>query len=153
MTLTIEALARPQYWSYSMFMHKTYKISNSNGLTGPAWDTDYATWAAASEAIRRAYQWDEVMLSDSYSLGNDYGTGDASAVSAYQSQADCDADPDGAHAPRIVEIARVEAEVGCEHTAGLDSDGACVDCDERCSLASVQDGACTDSECQLHGAA
>jgi hypothetical protein len=85
---------------------RTYKISNSNGLSGPVWDADYTTQDRAAEAIRRAYRWDEVVLSDSYSVGDDYGTGDASAVSAYQTQQDCDADPDGAHAPRIVEIVR-----------------------------------------------
>jgi hypothetical protein len=90
----------------------TYKISNSNGLSGVAWDHDYETQDEAAEAIRTAYGWDEVVLSDSYSVGNDYGTGDADAVSAYETQEECDADQDGAHAPRIVEI--VKPGVRCE---------------------------------------
>ena len=88
----------------------TYRIENSNGLNGPVWSSEYATQDRAAEAIRCAYGWDEVVLSDTYSMGDDYGTGDASAVSAYQSQADCDADPDGAHAPRIVEIVERRAQ-------------------------------------------
>lgn len=81
---------------------KTYSIGYTHGRT----DKDrYASLEAASREVRRAMGWDEVVLSDSYADtdGNGYET---TAWSAYESQERCDADSDGARAPRITAIDR-----------------------------------------------
>jgi hypothetical protein len=72
-----------------------FKIENSNGMDGPVWRRTYRTASEAAEAIRRAYGWDHVVMSSTYTVSN----GDA--CSAYATQEECDADETGAHAPRI----------------------------------------------------
>jgi hypothetical protein len=81
----------------------TYKISNAEGRQGRAWTAEYATREEAAQAIRQAMGWDAVVLSGSYAV--DAG----SAVSAYETQEECDADQTGAWAPRIVEAREIQA--------------------------------------------
>ena len=77
-----------------------YRISNAEGLTGGAWGATFATEDEAAEAIREAHGWDDVVVSESFAAGD----GNDSAVCAYETQEECDADEDGAHAPRITSV-------------------------------------------------
>lgn len=72
-----------------------YEISNANGMTGRAWTSTYDTQGDAAEALREAMGWSAIILSDAYA------TDRGDAVSAYETQSECDADQDGARAPRI----------------------------------------------------
>ncbi|HEX9156006.1 MAG TPA: hypothetical protein VF819_10605 [Nitrospira sp.] len=78
-----------------MATSKTYTISTTDGRQDRALGREYTTGDEAAEAIRRMMGWDEIYLSDSYAVDS----GDA--VSAYETQEACDADEEGAHAPRI----------------------------------------------------
>lgn len=77
-----------------------YTISNSNGLQGRAWTTEYDTETDALEALCAAMGWDadEAVCSESYTVG------EGTAVSVYKTQAEHDADETGAYAPRITEL-------------------------------------------------
>jgi hypothetical protein len=84
--------------------NKTYTIDNASGLQSRAWRQAYATQAAAAEALRAEMGWGEIVLSYSYAVD------EGDAVSAYETQAECDADDnDGMRAPRIVEHAVTDA--------------------------------------------
>jgi hypothetical protein len=83
-----------------MIMTKTYTIRNSNGLSGTRWTCEYASREAAADEIRMAYGWDQVVLSGGYSIDDAPGT---AAYSAYATQDDCGRDPDGGHAPQVIE--------------------------------------------------
>jgi len=84
----------------------TYRIQNSNGRQGVQWTLSYETRDNAAEGLRDAMGWDEIVLSPSYAISERVGDGDAAvAWSGYETRAECDADTDGAHAPRVVEVA------------------------------------------------
>ncbi len=72
-----------------------FTISNSNGNQSGPWRETYETQQGAVDAIAEAQGWGEPVVSESYTV--DAG----SAVSVYETQADCDADQDGAFAPRV----------------------------------------------------
>jgi hypothetical protein len=76
-----------------------YRISTSDGRQGRALDATYDTRDEAAEALRELMGWDEIALSDPYAVGDGHRT----AVSAYPTESECEADEDGAHAPRIGE--------------------------------------------------
>jgi len=93
-------------WTSSAFilipMSNTYKITNSNGMSGGVWSRVYGSRKAAAAAIAEAFGWDEAVLSPSWSDDEDN-----SCWSVYETQEECDADETGAHAPCIT---RHEAE-------------------------------------------
>ena len=73
----------------------TYFIATySNGTP----DSTHATEAEAVEEVVETMGWGEAYASDYYD------TDRGSAVSLYESAAECDADDEGAYAPRIVEV-------------------------------------------------
>lgn len=74
----------------------TYKITNSNGMSGGVWSRTYDSRKAAARAIAQAYGWDEVVLSPSWE--DDEGN---ACWSAYETRDECDADETGADAPCI----------------------------------------------------
>lgn len=74
-----------------------YKITNTNGKTGGNWRLSYLTREDAADAIGLAMGWDSVVLSESFAVD------DTTAWCVYESQEDCDADREGAYAPRVVE--------------------------------------------------
>lgn len=76
----------------------TYQIRNTEGRQGRAWTRTYDSLDEATEALRVELGWDGIVLSDSFAT--DLG----SAVCAYETQEECDADEEGAYAPRIVEV-------------------------------------------------
>lgn len=80
-------------------MTNEYKISNPNGLNGRAWDLTYPTAEAAAEAIRFAYQWDGIVLSDWFA------DDDGDSCCAYETEEQCRRDDTGAHAPWITKVA------------------------------------------------
>ncbi len=63
----------------------TYKITNSNGMSGGVWSRGYDSRDDAASAIAGAMGWDDVVLSHSW--GDD--------------EEACDADDTGAMAPTI----------------------------------------------------
>ena len=75
-----------------------YRISNSNGLSGQAWSEEYASEAEALAALCEAFNIDpsDAVTSERYTVDG------GSAVSVYDSQEACDADQEGAYAPRII---------------------------------------------------
>ena len=75
-----------------------FTISNSNGITGGAWAEEYDTQDDALDALCEAFgiDRDEAVTSDSYAVD------EGNAVSVYATEAECEADQDGAYAPRIV---------------------------------------------------
>ena len=75
-----------------------YTISNSNGNQSGPWRDRYATQEAAVDAIAQAQGWGEPVLSERYTVDG------GSAISVYATQADCDADQDGAYAPRVTKV-------------------------------------------------
>jgi hypothetical protein len=75
-----------------------YTIENSHGERGGMWSCDYDTLEAAKVGLRQAMGWGEIVLSHAYTHDAD----DNTAWSAYETQEDCDADDEGAHAPCIV---------------------------------------------------
>lgn len=82
-----------------------YRIENCSGIRGGAWTCDYTTEAAATEALRAAMGWDEIHTSDRYQVGSEWSrdyAGPVDARSAYATKEECDADEEGAHAPRVV---------------------------------------------------
>lgn len=76
-------------------MASVYTISNSNGNQSGPWRETYQTQQAAIDAIAEAQGWGEPVVSERYAVDG------GSAVSVYASQEDCDADQDGAFAPRV----------------------------------------------------
>ena len=87
---------------------KTYTIDNCNGIQCRAWSAAYEAQSEAAEAVRVEMCWPEIVLSDDYAvnLPDDAETGrqrHGRAWSCYPSQEACDADRDGARAPRVVE--------------------------------------------------
>lgn len=76
-----------------------YRISNTNGKSGGNWRLEYETREDAAEAIREAMGWDSAVLTAAFAAD------DTTAWCVYESQEDCDADRDGAHAPRVIEVA------------------------------------------------
>ena len=81
----------------------SYEIRTTDGRK---WASSYPTRDAAADAIRTAYSWDAVVLSASYTVDGPRGAADGdttTAVSAYETQEECDADETGAHAPQIVD--------------------------------------------------
>lgn len=73
---------------------RTYTVTTTDGaiLSG----TTYASRADAEAAVRAFYRWDAIITSDSFA------TDAGEAVCCYPSDEDCDADAEGAYAPRIV---------------------------------------------------
>jgi hypothetical protein len=66
---------------------------------------NHETPEAAADCIRRALSWDDVVLCDPYDVPTEPSDDSlTTAWSAYETQAECDADQDGAYAPRIVEV-------------------------------------------------
>lgn len=82
-----------------------FTISTTDGSQSRYLGVEYATGELAAEALREARGWAEVYLSDSYAVGD----GHQSAVSAYETEAERDADASGSHAPRITETRHEEA--------------------------------------------
>lgn len=65
-------------------------------------DDFYPTLAEATEAVRLANRWQDVVTSNAYAIGTQEGKeGSAYAVSCYPTEEECDADQEGAHAPRV----------------------------------------------------
>jgi hypothetical protein len=79
----------------------TFTITNSNGLSGGLWNETYSSKEGAAEAIADCMAWDGFVLSESFSVVDGNGV-ERTAWCAYESQEDCDNDPEGAHAPRVV---------------------------------------------------
>lgn len=75
----------------------TYQISTTDGRE---WTDTYETRQQAAAAIAQAYGWESPVISESYAVGD----GNQSAVSVYETQEECDADDEGAYAPRITGI-------------------------------------------------
>lgn len=79
-----------------------YRVQIDNGT-----DMVVDGMMSAMSTIRAAMCWTDLVLSSSYTVDGPDGAaaGDtARAWSAYKTQGECDADEDGAHAPRIVEV-------------------------------------------------
>lgn len=69
---------------------KTYSIRNTEGRQGRAWTRTYDSLDEASEALRAAMGWDEVVLSDG-TEGTDR-CGEQWVYVAYATQEECDTD-------------------------------------------------------------
>ena len=76
------------------------KITNTSGRSDRSWSRDYETREDAAEAIRNAMGWDSVVLSESFAVD------DTTGWCAYESQEECDADQEGAYAPRVLRAAQ-----------------------------------------------
>lgn len=74
----------------------TFKITNTSGKSGGNWSREYETREDAAEAIRESMGWSSVVLSESFAVD------DGTAWCTYETQEECDADQEGAYAPRIV---------------------------------------------------
>lgn len=74
-----------------------YTISNSNGNQRGIWRDTYESQQDAIDVIALTNGWGDPVVSESYTVDG------GSAVSVYASQEDCDADQDGAFAPRVTE--------------------------------------------------
>ena len=75
-----------------------YRIVNSEGRQGRAWNATYPTRFEAMVALRDAMGWEYMILSRPFESGR------GSAWSAYPDEESKDADQDGAKAPRIEEV-------------------------------------------------
>jgi hypothetical protein len=84
-------------------MSKAYKITNTDGRDGRAWCGIYETRDDAAASIARQMGWDAAVLSSSFAVVDGDGV-ECTAWCAYESQADCDDDGEGANAPRVVEV-------------------------------------------------
>lgn len=78
-----------------------YRIVNSEGKQGRAWNATYTTKFEAMVALRDAMGWEYMILAGSFETGHGKGW------SAYPDEESKDADLDGAKAPRIEEVSRV----------------------------------------------
>ena len=78
-----------------------FQIQNTEGRQGRAWSTTYADLPDAEAAVREAMGWDDSVTSDSFAGIDGNGT-ERVGRCVYPTQEECDADQDGAHAPRIV---------------------------------------------------
>jgi hypothetical protein len=90
-------------------MRDVYRITNSSGLTGQWWDIDYNSQGDAASALRLAMGWDDICLSDEFCDGSYEDGGmwvEKDAVCAYETQEECNADGEGAYAPRITRWSR-----------------------------------------------
>lgn len=85
-----------------------YTISTTDGRQHPALRDTYDSQEAAADALQRVMGWDEIHLSDGYTVSKD-----EEAVSAYETEEECDADETGGYAPRIVarSVGSVERQV------------------------------------------
>lgn len=75
-----------------------FKILNSDGRRGRVWDREYGSKRDAANAVADAMGWLDIAISDSFAV--DEGTGWA----CYETVEAREADSDGAHAPRIIEV-------------------------------------------------
>lgn len=84
-----------------------YALVNSHGAQHGAWDEHYRTIEDATEAMRKAMRWESIVLSGGYTVqhpGDGPGRASGEAWSVYETQEECDADQDGADAPRIIQL-------------------------------------------------
>lgn len=85
-----------------------FKITNTNGLTGPVWEAEYETRGDAGEAIRQALGWDGLHFSPAFTVTHPDWTDAApsftTAFAVYETSDECEADGEAADAPRIVKI-------------------------------------------------
>lgn len=97
-----------------------FTISTTDGRQHQALRVSYGSQEAAADALQRVMGWDEIHLSDDYTVSED-----SEAVSAYRTEDECDADETGAHAPRIVarSVASVARAVAAIIGWGDDADG------------------------------
>lgn len=86
-----------------------YKISTSDGRRRD--QTEYETQEDAAEALRMTMGWDKIVLSGRYTVGTGSDDLEQDAVSAYATQEECDADQEGAHAPRITRIVKKQQDL------------------------------------------
>lgn len=80
----------------------------------------------AAEAIGRAFDWPDPVCSPSFPVGD----GNTYAVCVYETEAECDADGEGAYAPRVVGVRACER-CGAEPVAEdetLSRAGSCFAC-------------------------
>jgi hypothetical protein len=82
----------------------TYKITTTDGRQDRRLDAEYETRDEAAEALRAVMGWDDVVLSDGFAVDES-----SNAVCAYATQWECDADCEGAYAPRIVQTGDVRS--------------------------------------------
>lgn len=86
---------------------KVYKITTTTpqGNRGP-----FTTLTDAKMMLAELMGWETIVLGDSYHIGMREGArGSVYAHSAYETQEECDADSEGAHAPRILIVTGDEA--------------------------------------------
>lgn len=77
----------------------TYKITNSNGMSGGVWSRSHESRDDAASAIAQAMGWDDAVLSPSWD--DDDGN---RCWSVYATQEECDDDQTGAMAPCITRV-------------------------------------------------
>jgi hypothetical protein len=86
-----------------MTMSKAYKISNTEGRQGRAWMGVYGTRNEAAMGVATQLGWDTYVLSSSFATVDGDGV-ECTAWCVYETKAECDADGEGAYAPRVVEV-------------------------------------------------
>ncbi|UOF77332.1 hypothetical protein [Caudoviricetes sp.] len=112
-----------------MSQNVTYKISNSNGMSGGVWGRVYESRESAAAAIAQAFGWAESVLSPSWSDDEEN-----KCWSAYETQEECDADDNGAMAPTITRVVDdIDPEVAAQRI--VDNAGAAGGIDEVRRLA------------------
>jgi hypothetical protein len=82
-----------------------YKIVNASGLTGDAWNAEYPHFKAAWEALRDAMGWRTIYTSHWFNAWSQPGD-PSEECCAYETEEQCDADAEGAHAPRVQHYTR-----------------------------------------------
>jgi len=79
-----------------------YRITTTDGSVTPREaDIRFPNASAAAAYIAERYGWVAYMLSEPYCIGDE-----VYAQSVYETVDDCDADEEGAYAPRVVEVTR-----------------------------------------------
>lgn len=82
-------------------MTNQYKIENSRGLSGGGWIRTYDSLADAKVAIADEMGWDDVCVSDSFTVVDDGS--EVEAYDAYDSPESMEADTQCAYGVRIIE--------------------------------------------------
>lgn len=115
--------------------NEVFRITNSNGLTGPVWREDYPSYPAAIRALMDAMGWDGcAFLSVAFCADSaTESRGEVYARCAYPTQEALDADHEGASAPRVIwwtpkpvtpdDILRLRGEAG--EAGDLEQAGLC----------------------------
>lgn len=80
-----------------------YKITNTEGRRGRGWCDLFGSQAEGIHEIGTLMGWEEPVASEPFTVTDGDGR-EVRAWCVYSSQEECDADGEGADAPRVVEV-------------------------------------------------